>query len=186
MAEQIQLSTNAAKVLQTWRKLPASVQSGIAKSLGRRLLMLRDEVRTNADLTMTGARSGLASRITSFSRSAGKMGLDAAIGFRRTSGFPYELSQEFGARAKPGKAIAVPVSKEAKASGGPLNMTDLSLVKVGSRALLARASGSKLDVHWVLVKRLRPRLNFRRTVTSAIPSISDAVERGAKEGWAKA
>jgi hypothetical protein len=42
--------------------------------------------------------------------------------------------------------------------------------------------GGVWRVHWVLVKRIAPRLNFRRTVLGSFPLISAQIETAAKRG----
>jgi hypothetical protein len=140
---------------------------------------VEDDVRSNAELKFTGGRSGMLSRLTSFVElGPGVIGISGVIGFRRTRNFPYELSQEYGAQAKAGGAMAIPVSDEARSLSergisakdfpralfipGASSIEEAQLARGG---VLAESTGrGTLMVHYVLVKRIRPRLHFRDTL----------------------
>lgn len=184
MAGGLILDSNAAEIIAKFRKLPAAIQSGIVRSLGRTLILMRQDVRTNAQVKFTGGRSGLITRLTSYAKAQGNS-LDAAIGFRKTKGFPYELSQEFGATAKAGKAMVVPISPLAKSASqrgiGPRQLGIKLFIPQGSR-FLAEAKKNMSTIHYVLIKGLKPRLNFMKTVTERMGRISEAVVQGYAEG----
>lgn len=191
MADRIEITSNAAQLARVFEKLPARVQIGVSNGLERALLVIETKIRQRCNTTspgsvkFAGARSGLSSRLTSYVERIPGMGLDGAIGFRRTSGFPYELSQEFGARAKPGKAMSIPVTDEARAVGSPRNFPGkLTLVKGHHSVVLIRKQPrgtfqAGMGVQYVLVKSIPPRLGFRKTVTENTGLISDEMVTGA-------
>jgi len=192
MADKIQISSNAEQLARTFERLPKRVQTGVSNGLERALLVIESKMRvrcqsTSADsVRFSGSRGGLSSRLTSYVKRLPGMGLDGAIGFRRTRGFPYELAQEFGARAKAGKAMAIPVTDEARAAGSPRNFPGgLVLVKgIHKAVLIKRASPGVfrggLMVQYVLVKSIRARLGFRQTVNDNVDLISNEMTRGAE------
>jgi hypothetical protein len=182
----VDIQVEARGLMARFDLLPKAVQAAVVRGLRRGLILAEEDVRRNAELRFSGARSGILSRLTSSvatGRSA--MAVEGIIGFRKTKGFPYEMSQEFGAKARPGGAMAIPVSDEAKrlsaAGKGPRDMADLQLIKTGKGAFLAAVghrwanqygrSGGMLMTHYVLVKSIRPRLHFRASVEKAVPSI---------------
>ena len=178
MSDAIQVQSNAAEIMRKFHRLPAAIQTSVQRGLKRGLILAEENVRKGADLHFTGSRSGLLSRLTSrvhVSR-IGAIEVDGAIGFRKTRGFPYELSQEYGAHAKPGKAMAVPISDEARALSargyGPRQMEGLRLHKGPRRAVLVEDVGNRILVHYVLIKHLAPRLNFRKSVRGSVDMIS--------------
>jgi hypothetical protein len=201
----MEITSDAEKVLARFARLSPAMQTGIKRRLKGALLLTETAVIQGAKLKWRRGAAGLQGRLTSYVTGGGSSGiardehgrfltgvkaddsfaLDAAIGFRKTRGFPYELSQEFGAKAKPGKAIAIPLTKEAAQHKSPREMGGLVMIKrLGKAPLLVEERGTKVIAHWVLVKRLLPRLHFRASVIRALPMISDAIERGAQEGVA--
>lgn len=197
MPDSIQIESNAAEVMEKFHRFPAAVQTGILNGLKRSLIVLEGKVKTSAGVKFRRGSAGLAGRVTSYARKADLMGVEAAIGFRKTKGFPYELSQEFGAKAAPGKAMAIPISGEAKAlsySGqGPRAFPrKLHLVKTGRSVVLMESgldafrSGAGITaggLHYVLVKSIPPRLNFRQTVLSNIPQLSEDIVNAERTAW---
>jgi hypothetical protein len=181
----ITVNVEAAAVLRRFDRLPESARAAVRRNVARELLVMRSAVRSRADIRTPSGTRGLMGRLTSYASAKSGLGLDAAIGFRKTRGFPYELSQEFGARAKPGRAMSIPVSRMAKAVGSPRNMPGVRLfVPRGTHVLAEAPAPGRLVVHYVLVKSIRPRLNFRRTVGSPAASekISAAIVNGLLEG----
>jgi hypothetical protein len=195
----LRLETNAAEIARRFERLPKAAQDGVVRGLKRSLLLTEENVRRGAALKFTGSRGGLLSRLTSYARADGVLGLDGAIGFRRRRLFPYELAQEFGAKAKPGKAMPIPVGDRAKAASargmgpreafpegalhlvkGRKNVT-LQLTVVGKRI----PGGVMNAVQYVLVKSIPPRLHFRENVTKSLPMISEGIVDGWKEGMAR-
>lgn len=193
MADGVTLGTNAEKILRKFERLPKKLQSGVRKGIKRGLLITESRVLQGADLTFSGSRSGLASRLTSaVELGNGAIGIDGVIGFRKAQGFPYELSQEYGARAKSGGAMAIPVSPEARAarergiSAGDFP-ADMFIPK-GTHVLAEdlglasfRAGGGMFKIHYVLVKSIPPRLNFRKSVRESFWEIGKQVVKGMKE-----
>jgi hypothetical protein len=179
MADSITFSSNINAVLKGFAKQPAKIQDAIVRGTKRGLLLTRGYVRKGAELRFTGGRSGLISRLTSDAHKTGLMGMTGYIGFRRTTGFPYELSQEFGAHAKPGKMMAIPVSPLAIAAGqrgiGPRKLGVKLFIPphmhVLCEAYKSQKRGPIKTVHYVLVESIKPRLNFRRTVLDQAPMI---------------
>lgn len=187
----IEISSDAEQLARTFERLPKRVQTGISNGLKRSLILIEDKVRMRCRATsgdsvkFSGSRSGLSSRLTSYVKLLPGMGLDGAIGFRRTRGFPYELAQEFGAHAKPGKAMSIPVTDEARAAGGASHFPGkLRLVKTGHGAILVRdrIAGMRgmFEVEYVLVKSIPPRLGFRQTVNANTDLISGEMVAGAE------
>ena len=183
--------------MRRFERLPKTIQAAVKASLERELIVLEGKVVASAKLRWRHGSAGLAGRVASKVTVEHGFGLDGVIGFRKTRGFPYELAQEFGAKPKKGKALAIPVTAEARRSGGPRNMEGLFIPGAGREAVgkysgrtvgvLAReAARGKIRVHWVLVKSIPPRLNFRKTVMNHIPAISTAIERGGKGGLGNA
>lgn len=192
MADRLYITSNAANILRAFDALPKNLQEGVRKGLKRALLLLEDIVKRRADLKFAGSRSGLASRLTSDVETGGALVIDGVIGFRKTAHFPYELSQEYGAQAKPGGAMVVPVSPQAKALAargqGPRDMAGVKLFRPkNTHVLAAFIPGRKsvgIEVQYILIKTLRPRLHFRENVMDNLDLVSREVEGGAAEAFA--
>jgi len=157
-----------SRIISRFQRLPNAVQTAVQRGSKRGLLILEDRVRTGTDIKNRGGGRGLMGRLTSFV-SADSAGMDAVIGFRKTKGFPYELSQEFGAKAKPGKAMSIPLTPEARRVDSPREMDDLVLIKTASNAVLAKVDDGRVDPQFVLVKSIKPRLRFRENVQKGLP-----------------
>lgn len=198
MAENTRLETNAQELIDRFGKLLPAVQKGVQKGLHRALRDLEDNVRSRSEIIRNSNNSGLAGRLTSYARAVGAAGsfgsIEGAIGFRKTRGFPYELAQEFGAKAKPGGAMTIPVSAAAKRwsdSGGSARNFPQKLFIPPHMHVLVEGykrkgmSGIK-TVHYVLVKSIRARLGFMKIVIAGIPMIGDEVVKSAEEAKAKA
>jgi hypothetical protein len=192
-----ELSFEASETMRRFNRLPREVQEGVRKGLARALLLTEERIRSNTGVRFTGAREGLGRRLTSYARKDAVLGVDAAVGFARGSGFPYEYAQEFGAKAKPGKAMAIPVSRVARAASqrgiGPRQLFPagaLAIVKAGGRALLIRKSATRrtrrIEVEYVLVKSIPPRLRFMQSVRASMPDIDRGITDGAEEAWGRA
>jgi len=167
--------------MRKFERLPKAVQMGVLQGVKRGLLLTEDRVRRNTRIKSRRGAAGLMGRLTSNAETKPFMGVEGVIGFRRTRGFPYELAQEFGAKAKPGKAMAIPVSTRAKKAAGPRSMSDLVLVKKGKQAMLIEeGKRGAVKVHYILVKRIKPRLRFMASVTANMNVISTQIERGAE------
>ena len=191
MADNLTIQSNALEVLRKFDRLPNEIQTSVRKGFARGLLLVEEEVKRRADVRLTGARSGLASRLTSYVQvKVGDLAVDGVIGFRKTAGFPYELAQEFGAHARPGGAMAIPVSDEAKAlASRGVSAKDFprELFVPGRTHVLAenlglesfRSGNGMLTVHYVLVKSIPPRLHFRESVEDNL----DVVWREVMEAW---
>jgi len=173
--------------MRRFDRLPEAVQGGVVKGLQRGLLLAEDRVRRRSGVKWRRGGGGLSGRLTSYARRKGRaMGAEAAIGFRKTSGFPYEFSQEFGAKARPGGAMAIPVTAAARRAKSPRSHPDADKLFVhaaGGRAYLMRETRRAAHLEYVLVKRIRPRLKFRENVSAALPMIGRQVEKGWEEGW---
>jgi hypothetical protein len=195
MSDGVTITTNAQRLLRDWSRLAPGVKAGVRRGLLRGLLLTEEAVRTGAGVKLR-RESGLAGRLTSYAAPLGDT-LEGAIGFRKTRGFPYELSQEFGATAKPGKAMAMPVSPKARRhaeQGGTARAFPAPLFIPAGTHVLAEAGGRKwanqhgrsgggeFVTHYVLIKRLKPRLGFRKNVIASLPTISAEVESGGREG----
>ncbi len=171
MPIRIQITAEQQQLAERFAALPEAVRTAYIRGLRRALLVTEGRVRQGADLQWRRGNAGLAGRLTSYARPGGATGIDAAIGFRATSGFPYELAQEFGARAKPGRAMAIPVTPAARRhserGAGPRTFPGGLFFLKGPNAAVLAARGTKgtaAQVHYVLKKSIPPRLNFRRTV----------------------
>lgn len=191
MPQAIQLSSDAERVIRWFGTLPAEVRSEVCNGIRRGLLILQGRVLQGTGLKWRRGAGGLAGRLTSFARLGGPSGIDAAIGFRKTRGFPYEMAQEFGATARGGGAMAIPVSPEAKAESergnGPRSFgLPLRLIKSGTSALLMHSVKQFNTVHYILVKSIPPRLKFRETVAANMDVIERGIAAGARDGMAKA
>lgn len=196
MADKLYITSNAANLLRTFDALPKNLREGVRKGLKRALILLEDIVKRRADLKFSGARSGLASRLTSYVETGGALAIDGVIGFRKTAHFPYELSQEYGAKAQAGKSMVVPVSPQAKALAargqGPRDMAGVKLFVPRGTHVLAenkgvasfRSGAGLLEVHYILIKSLRPRLHFRDNVTDNLDVVSREIEAGGKAAFA--
>lgn len=192
-AVRLELGDDARRVLRAFGGLAPHIQAGIVRGARRGLLLTETRVRQNAGLKFRRGAAGLSGRLTSWADSSG-MELDGAIGFRRTRQFPYELSQEFGARAH-GGAMAVPISGIAKAHSnrgkGPRELgVELALIKTAGKALLIEQrqqqrgwyKGVRSIVHYKLLKTLPARLRFRESVRQAMPQLEEELVTGFKEG----
>lgn len=191
MAATLQLSADAQNVIAYFRALPQVVRQEVATGLRRSLLVMVGKVLQNTGLKWRRGAAGLAGRLTSYCRLGGPLGIDAAIGFRKTRGFPYEMAQEYGARARGGGAMAIPVTEEAKAhserGGGPRDFgITLGVIKTAGGAVLAETSAKKFIVHYVLKKSIPPRLRFRETVAANVEIINRGIMDGARVGLSKA
>jgi len=184
----IQIDSNVREVLEKFHRLPGRTQEAVKRGLGRALILVEERVRTQTGIKWQRANSGLKGRLTSHvetvSDSRGIMDVDGVIGFRKTKNFPYELSQEFGAKAKPGKAMVIPLSDQAKKLSqrgmGPRDFpTPLFMPRGRKGRVLMGVSGSKkmplLIAHYLLVKSIPPRLNFRSTIEKSGKVISEEV-----------
>lgn len=181
----IQIDADAQRLLSRFARLAPAGRRGMLRRLRARLLILEGEVLRKADLRWRRGNAGLAGRLTSRAEGHAELGVDAAIGFRRRRGFPYELAQEFGARAKPGKAMSIPLTAKAQAAGGASRYPGrLVLVRSGGQALLFPAGkrGAQGAPAYVLKRSIPPRLNFRRTVMGAAGKLSAAIVDGYHEG----
>lgn len=189
MSDAIQIDSNARELIADLAKQPGAVQRGVVRAVGAELLALRTKVIQGASLKWRRGNAGLAGRITSYSKMDGDIGFSAAIGFRKTKGFPYELAQETGAKAKPGKAMAIPVTNAARAAGSPRAFPGVLFIPRGTHVLAKAKVGKKgtggvaFEVQYVLVKSIPARLGFRKTIAANTDGISGAVVRGWKEGW---
>lgn len=170
------------EVLRKFRRLPAAIQEGVIKGLTGALLETEGHVRMRADVKARRGAAGLFGRLTSYVKAPGLLEIDAAIGFRKAKGFPYELSQEFGAKAKPGKAMAMPLTTEARAVASPRNFPrKLFMLKtVGGKAFLAEKRARSVKIQYLLLKKLSPRLHFRKTVADSMWMIMDRVKKAAE------
>lgn len=101
----------------------------------------------------------------------------------------YWRTQEYGAmganaiKAKPGKALAIPVGPSLTPAGvakykSPRDVPDLFLLKykrsnTGKQAVLAKIQGKKLVVYFVLVKKVevKPRLGMRDLWYDKLPQV---------------
>jgi len=189
MSDDFTIESNANTVLAAWSTYPKKVQQAALRGLTRGLILAEQAVRTGAQLRFTGSRAGLLSRLTSYCATTPRGGLYGVIGFRRTRGFPYELAQEFGAKAKGGGAMAIPVSREAKLlgqRGGSARDFPGTLFRPKGTNVLAQSGrhrwanqygkgNSEFMVHYVLVKSISPRLHFRDSVAGAVPTIADQI-----------
>jgi hypothetical protein len=119
----------------------------------------------------------------------GGIAVDGVIGFRKSRLFPYELSQEYGAKARAGGAMAIPISHEAKGlSQRGISARDFprKLFRPEGTHVLAEKGGARwanqfgrgdgsLTIHYVLVKSIPPRLHFRENVTDNLDIVADEV-----------
>lgn len=199
MSGTLKLETNAQELMQRFDRLPGAVQDGILKGIKGALVVAESNFLKNPGVRMTGSRSGLSSRLTSYAQKDSIDQVDAAIGFRKTSHFPYELSQEFGAKAKAGGAMVIPLTPIAKALAqrgiGPREgfaAGRLRVIKTHSGAFLAEMVrgrrvifGAALLWHYKLVKSIPARMRFRAAMMEAVPVISERIATGAREGLAK-
>jgi hypothetical protein len=195
----LRLETNAQEIIQRFERLPGAVQTGVLRGLRGALLVAETNFKLKPGVKLSGGRSGLASRLTSYARKDDIDMIDAAIGFRKTKHFPYELSQEFGATAKPGGAMTVPISDVAKKLSmrgiGPRDgfaQGKLRVIRTSKGAFLAEtktgrrvAFGAALVWHYKLIKRLPARMKFREVMGASIPMISERITVGAREAWLK-
>jgi hypothetical protein len=186
------VTTNAGDILRRFKCLPGNIQAGIVRRVRGALILANEAVRAQTGIKSRGGARGLMGRLTSYAQADRHIGLDAAIGFRkRAGGFPYELSQEFGATAKPGKAMAIPLSAKARrlsdSGKGPRAFPGKLFIPPHMHVLAeayARDDGLK-TIHYALVKSIPARLKFFQTMRGQLPQISAAIEAGAQEGLAR-
>jgi hypothetical protein len=188
MADSISIDTNAAQLIARFHKFPPAIQRGMLRGLRGELLVTETRVRQRAGLKWRRGGAGLSGRLTSYARPSEQFGVDAAIGFRRTRGYPYELAQEFGAKAKAGGAMAVPLTPLARALSergqGPRQFPGvLFLVRKGGRATLCQMLGGTIEAQYALLKSIPPRLRFRQSVIESLPAIGRAIVQGEREAW---
>lgn len=186
MDQPLKLQTNLKEVLGRFKKLPLAVQQGIGQGLRGALKELEQKVLTGTRVRWRRGPAGLAGRLTSSVKPGGQLGLDAEIGFRKTRGFPYEFAQEYGALAKPGKAMAIPLTPQARRVTSPRQMQNLHLVKpMGGKAFLVESRKRSSVFHFILVKSIPARLGFRNTCLSNVSLIERGVLLGARRGQAQ-
>jgi hypothetical protein len=164
-------------VLRKFRRLPAGIQKGVVRGLTGALLETEGHVRTRADIKSRRGAAGLFGRLTSYVKAPALLDVDAAIGFRRAKGFPYELSHEYGAKAKPGGAMAMPLTPEAKQYESPRSFPRRLFVwkSATGSAFLAEKRPRSIKVQYLLLKSLPARLHFRQTVQDSMWMIMDRV-----------
>jgi hypothetical protein len=186
------LETNAAEIMRRLSRAPRALRDGVVRGLRGALLGLEGQVTAGAALKWRRGGAGLQGRLTSYARADAALGVDAAIGFRKRQGFPYEMAQEFGATAKAGGAMAIPMSPLARRLSdrgvGPRQSGLILFRPKGKNVLLEyrgtlRGGGYKMQpLHYVLVKRIAPRLNFIKTVTANLGDVSRGIVAGAAGG----
>jgi hypothetical protein len=186
---------SANEVLRSFQKLPAEIQAGVLGKLRGALIVVQDRVRMWTRVKWRRGAGGLSGRLTSFAQKDSALGIDAAIGFRRRRGFPYELAQEIGARAKAGKAMAIPVSAKARrlsdAGVGPRSFPGKLFIPPHTHVLAeayqrGAGKGGIKAIHYSLVKSIPARLRFFYTAMRNAEFIGGQIEVGAKEGLKKA
>lgn len=184
----IQIDTNAAQILRQMEGYTERARTAIRQSVARQLILEKQAFLATTGVTFRRGARGLQGRVATFATSLPGIGFDAGIGFRKTSGFPYELAQEFGAKAKPGRAMSIPVTPKARKAGSPRNMKAKLFVPHGTHVLAEstglkgfRKTGSTFIVHYVLVKSIKARLGFRSSLSGAGERISGAIRDGLKE-----
>lgn len=167
----MQITTNAADLLKRFEFFPEKVQTNLKAGLGRALIILEGRVRTGTAIKARRGDAGVMGRLTSYTVAKPGIGLDGVIGFRKIRGFPYEIAQEFGAKAKPGGAMAMPVSGKAKrlaAQGeGPRKFPEKLFIPPHMHVLaeaFKRGAGGIKTIHYVLLKSIKPRLRFMEIV----------------------
>lgn len=181
MNDGLKIESNIKDLLEVFRFLPERIKQAVKTGLVRGLILAEDNVRSGAAVKFSGGRSGLMSRLTSFADTVrGGLSLDGVIGFRKTRGFPYEYAQEFGAKAKAGGAMAIPVSPEAKRlSEQGISAKDfpgILFIPGGRNILVGFDAGlGTLGTHYVLVKSIKPRLHFRESVEKSLPMIAGEI-----------
>lgn len=182
---------NAGEIIRRFDRLSPEIQAAVLSHLRGALIVCEDRIRAGTGVKRRGGSRGLFKRLTSYAQKAPLMGLDAAVGFRKSRGFPYELAQEFGAKAAAGKAMAMPLSAKARNLSergiGPRGFPGI-LFRPPHMRILAEAykrGGGLKEVHYVLLKSIPARLRFREISQSQLPMISAEIEAGGKEGLRK-
>lgn len=185
----LSITSNAADIIRQFERLPKDMQEGVRTGLTRGLLLAETAVLRETGVKLRRGAAGLAGRLTSVVRVGGPMAIEGRIGFRKTKGFPYELSQEFGAKAKPGGAMAIPVTSTARRYPSPRDFPKpLVLIKTrafGSGAVLIESGRRSSKLQYVFVKSIKPRLGFMKAVRGALPAIEDEIWKGYVEGVRK-
>lgn len=190
----VEMDHDAERLVARFQRLAPEVRAGVQRGLARSLLVMETRVRQGTGVRWRRGMAGLAGRLTSYARPDAGLGIEAAIGFRRTRGFPYELAQEFGARAAPGKAMAIPISPLARRMSdrgqGPRDWPRTgagALFRPRNARVLMQSTGlrTKPILHYVLTKSIPPRLRFIRTVRDNRSLIEQGVLQGAREGAAR-
>lgn len=191
----VEISMDAAEAIRKIRSAPPAVVAAFLGGLRSSLLLVEDDVRRGSALKWRRGSAGLAGRLTSYAKMDGLGDVDAAIGFRKRRGFPYELAQEFGAKAKAGGAIAIPLSAMAKRASeqgrGPRELgVPLRVAKINGKAFLVanlsragRAAGVRVMIHYIFVKAIKPRLGFMAAMRRSIPKLSNDVVDAARRAW---
>ena len=180
----LRLDTNAEQILARFARLPQALQQAVARGLKRGLLLVEERVRAGASLRWRRGRGGLLGRLSSYVATNAGSWIEGAIGFRKTAGFPYEFAQEDGAVPRSAKALAIPITPEARRAGSPRQFPRRLFVPKGTHVLAemlySRARGMKgfirdLVPHYVLVRSIPPRLRFRENVVAGLPELSREV-----------
>jgi hypothetical protein len=178
----IVIASNTGAILRQFDRMPKTLQGAVVRGLTRGLLVTEDRVRRRTGIKSRHGAAGLMGRLTSFVQTGMRdAAVDGIIGFRKTRGFPYELSQEFGAKAKPGKAMAIPVTREARRYRGPRDFPGGLFVPHRQHVLAQKTRGGKMLVHYILVRSIPPRLRFRKTVFGSRLAIGREVVKAWRE-----
>lgn len=186
MSDEIQIDSNVRELLKAWAALPDKLRAGVKAGLARGLLLVEDRVRSQTKVKWRRGASGLSGRLTSFvEQVSGGIAVDGLIGFRRRRGFPYELAQEFGAKARAGGAMAMPVSAAAKRlsdrGGSPREFPEPLFIPPHMNVLATayKRGGGLKAIHYVLLKSIPPRLGFRKAVLGSADVINREVASAA-------
>lgn len=189
----IQIDSNAREILDRIAWMPGKIRRCVRTSLGRGLLLVETRVRRRTRIKSRRGSAGIMGRLTSHTEETSTMGIDGAIGFRKRRGFPYEIAQEEGAHARAGGAMAIPVSPRARSlSDRGISARDFpaKLFRPKGTNVLMEAAGIRTfartgkagTLHYVLVKKIQPRLRFRQTVLASRHLISNAIAEGVAKG----
>lgn len=177
MADDVQIRVEADAILRRFERMPAEQRQAVRRGLAIGMLAMESQVRIRTGVKSRRGGAGLMGRLTSHVLTLSPASVDGVIGFRKRRGFPYEYAQEEGAKAKPGKAMAVPVTPEARAvserGAGPRAFPRRLFIPEGTHVLAETQNdrARTLIVHYVLMKSIPPRLRFRQTVQEETPAV---------------
>jgi len=177
----IELSDETRALIERHTKVAGEAGRAMTEALRETVSVGAEEVRQGLiqdgyGLTMRNPGSGLAASVFGWmlSEDLGAVGVPSNTPAARYAGI---LERGGTITPKSARALAVPVSEEARKSAGPRTMEGLSFIpREGKPPLLARTMrGGRLQVHWVLLRSVT--IPGRHWLTQGADAAKESMER---------